>query len=169
LAALAATVLAAFQATQLHAAAAVSTSEGAGPATLSFIPPSTTIDCTTIFTLTGTAVMAVRGPAGDYVGPVTMQGTVPWCGVGIQPPVAQLVVTGSPELGDFGCGTAASPMQGFWAEPLDVITVQGSCHVAGAAVPGKSNFIFLSATPGVPNNLALAGWTDAGVALWSGS
>ena len=167
LAALGATLLGALQGTQ--AQAATSTDTGAGAGVMSFTP-SASVDCP-IFTFSGTAVIAVHGPAGEYAGPITMQGSAPWC---ITPPIgqpnAQLVVTGSPEFGDFGCGTPASPMIGFWSDPFDVIEVEGSCHVAGAVVPGTSVFTFLSGSAtGIPDNVAMSGWTDAGVVLWSAS
>lgn len=152
---------------QVHAAAAVTTNDGAGVSTLSFTAPSPTIDCTTIYTLTGTAVMAITGPTGVYAGPVTIQGTVPRCSANTSPDV-ELTLTGSSDLGDFGCGTAASPMRGWWAEPIDLVTVFGSCQIAGTTLGPNCNFQFQSVVWNIPDDLTLTSWTDAGLTLWSG-
>lgn len=94
------------------------------------------INCRT-FNVTGTGVIEFAIGTAVYAGPVTVTGTWSACGdANVNQGNFDILITGDPLLGDFGCGGGplGTQMQGviLGLGPVTVGGVAGTCHVGSA-------------------------------------
>jgi len=144
-AALAAALLATGATVPAHAAQ-VAVFEGQGQMVLTFTAAGAglsftdiTLNCLT-YNVSGSGVIEFSIGTAVYAGPITVTGTWSACGdATINQGVFDILITGDPALGDFGCGGGpfGADMPGVLLGfgPITLGGTAGTCHIGSATTP----------------------------------